>query len=194
MKLALFDFDGTITKSDTLPDFIQFACGKARYYWGLLLLSPILLGYVLKLVPNNIAKEKMLGHFFRGWSEKKFLNIATDYATTQVDQQVRKKAAERIDWHLSEGHRVVIVSASLEDWIKPWCERNRIELLATQFEKQSGTLTGHFSSKNCYGPEKVNRIKQSLDLESFDYIYAYGDSRGDKEMLALANESLYRPF
>ena len=59
---------------------------------------------------------------------------------------------------------------------------------------QDNIITGNFITKNCYGQEKVNRIKESYDLSKYDLIYAYGDSRGDKEMLELANNSFYKPF
>ena len=55
-------------------------------------------------------------------------------------------------------------------------------------------ITGNLISKNCYGPEKVTRILESYDLLKYDYIYAYGNSRGDYEMLELANEKFYKPF
>ena len=69
-----------------------------------------------------------------------------------------------------------------------------IELIATKLEFKAGKLTGKFATNNCYGAEKSHRIKELFDLELYDYIYAYGDSRGDKEMLALADESFYKPF
>lgn len=66
MRLALFDFDGTITTKDTLVEFIKYAKGSHVYYLGLMVLSPMLLRYYLKLMPNDIAKEKMIAYFFRG--------------------------------------------------------------------------------------------------------------------------------
>ena len=47
------------------------------------------------------------------------------------------------------------------------------------------------SRDNCYGQEKVNRFLQvEPDRKSY-VLYAYGDSSGDKEMIALADVGTY---
>ena len=56
MNLALFDFDGTITKNDSLIKFIRFAVGDLKFVFGLFILSPVLLAYKIKLIPNFKAK------------------------------------------------------------------------------------------------------------------------------------------
>ena len=194
MKIAFFDFDGTITTQDSLPDFIKFAIGKPKYYLGWCLLSPILLAYVLKLLPNHSAKEKMISYFFKGWPEKNFQTVADEYAALQIDKIVRPKALEKLRWHQEQGHKVVIVSASMKSWLKKWCDTQNVELISTQLEIKQGKLTGKFATKNCHGKEKVNRIKEQYSLQDYSYIYAYGDSSGDKDMLKLANEAFYKPF
>jgi HAD superfamily phosphoserine phosphatase-like hydrolase len=101
---------------------------------------------------------------------------------------------ERIQWHKAQGHKVVIVSASIACWLKPGCDRNGLELIATKLEIKEGIVTGKLLTRNCYGIEKVNRVKEKYRLDDYETIYAYGDSRGDKELLELANESFYKPF
>lgn len=194
MIAALFDFDGTITTKDSLADFIQYAVGKPSYYMGLLALSPILTCYKLNLISNHIAKQKLITHFFKGWDADKFKEIAYRYAYEHLDKITRPKALEKIRWHLRKGHKVVIISASIECWLKAWCEESNVDLIATRLEIRAGKLTGKFATRNCYGIEKVNRIREIYDLSQCDHVYAYGDSRGDKEMLALADERFYKPF
>jgi len=193
-SLVLFDFDGTITKKDSLVDFIQFVVGKPAYYKGLLKLSLILTAYTFKLIPNHIAKEKLISHFFAGWEASDFQEIANTYSLTKIDQIIRPKAIEKIDWHKKQGHKVIIVSASMKCWLHAWCERNNIELISTQLKIEDDKITGKFATPNCYGMEKANRIKKLYKLNDYDYIYAYGDSSGDKELLSLATESFYKPF
>ena len=194
MKLALFDFDGTITTKDSLVDFIQYATGKSTYYVGLLKLSPMLVAYTFKLIPNHIAKEKLIGHFFKDWDINLFQKLAEQYSSEQIDKITRPKATEKIKWHQEQGHKVVMVSASMECWLEAWCDMQNIELISTQLEMRDNKLTGKFVTKNCYGIEKANRVKKAYNLSDYDYVYAYGDSHGDKELLALADESFYKPF
>jgi HAD superfamily hydrolase (TIGR01490 family) len=154
----------------------------------------MLTAYTLKLIPNDIAKERLIGHFFREWESEKFQQLAEQYSFEKIDTIVRPEAMERVRWHQEQGDHVVIVSASMECWLTGWCKKKNIELISTQLETIDGRLTGRFATKNCYGVEKANRVKEIYNLEEYDHIYAYGDSRGDRELLALANESFYKPF
>jgi len=194
MPIVFFDFDGTITTDDSLIKFIRFVVGDAKTLWGMILLSPMLIIYKLKLIPNYKAKQCMISYFFKGMSEEKFMQVANEYSLKHIDTILRPKAMEKIAWHKEQGHKIVIVSASIECWLKPWCDKNDLDLIATKLEIQDGIVTGKFLTKNCYGIEKVNRVNESYDISEYDHIYAYGDSRGDRELLELADESFYKPF
>ena len=194
MQIAFFDFDGTITTDDSLIKFIRYTVGDIKTVCGMLFLSPMLIVYKLKLIPNYKAKQYMLSYFFKNMNEGKFIQVAREYSLSQIKTILRPKALEKIEWHKKQGHKIIIVSASIECWLKPWCDENHLDLIATKLEIKDGVVTGKFSTKNCYGIEKANRVHESYKLSDYDYIYAYGDSRGDKELLALANESFYKPF
>ena len=194
MQLALFDFDGTITTDDSLIKFIRFVAGDAKFIWGMTLLSPMLIAYKLKIIPNHKAKQYMLSYFFKGMSEEKFMQVAYEYSLKHINTILRSKAMEKIEWHKELGHKIIIVSASIECWLKPWCDKNNLDLIATKLEIKDGIVTGKFLTKNCYGIEKINRVNESYNLNEYGYIYAYGDSHGDKELLELADKSFYKPF
>ena len=193
-SLAIFDFDGTITHKDSLPHFIKYAVGKPAYYVGLIRLSPMLMAYLFKLIANDVAKAKLLAYFFKGWQASHFQTIADSYASKELDKIVRAKAIEKITWHQDEGHTVVIVSASIESWLQTWCEKRNLALIATRLAIKEGKLTGALAGQNCYGIEKVNRLKARYNLADYSAIYAYGDSAGDKAMLALATQPYYKRF
>lgn len=194
MNLALFDFDGTITTKDSLAEFIKFAVGKQSYYFGLVRMSPILIKYLLKIISNDVAKEKLIGYFFQGWKERDFIKIADEFSISQIKKILRPKACKRIEWHKTNGDRIVIVSASIEYWIKKWCESQDIELIATKLEVVNNIITGNFLGKNCHGIEKVKRIEAKIKLNKYKLIYTYGDSSGDKQMLEIADEKHFKPF
>lgn len=192
--LVLFDFDGTLTRRDSLLDFLKFAVGSYDFYKGLASLSPILAAYGLRVISNSVAKEKLIAHFFAGWDTARFESVADDYSRHRIDSILRPEAFTTLQHHLASGHRVAIVSASMEDWLRAWCQGHGVELIATRMERDGARLTGRFATKNCHGPEKVARVRAHFDLEAFNEIYAYGDSRGDREMLALASKPFYRCF
>ena len=192
--LAVFDFDGTLTTKDTLFDFIEFYHGKIKLIAGLFMISPVLLSYKLGVVSNERAKERMLSYFFKGESEDVFREKCKAYAL-RVNQLLENKAIEKLKWHQTEGHLVLIDSASVEDWIRPWATSMRIDtVIGTCLEIKNGIITGKLASRNCYGQEKVNRLLELYPDKDQYEIYAYGDSEGDQELLAIATHSYYRCF
>jgi len=192
--IAFFDFDGTITTKDSLAEFIKYAVGTKSYYLGLLKLSPMLIAFKLKIMANDKAKSKFLKHYFSSYSKEEFNQKAKDYSLNHLDKIVKKEALEKIAYHKTNGHQVIIVSASMQCWVGPWAKREDIELISTKLRFDNDKFSGEFDGENCYGKEKEIQIRDKFNLDDYEMIYAYGDSQGDREMLALANESYYKPF
>lgn len=192
--MALFDLDGTVTKRDTMFDFLRFGFGLRRLLLGLILTSPYLVLYKLRIIANDKAKKRVIRYFLGGMSREELVRLGSRYAQERMTQIVNSKAMNRLRWHLNQGHRVIVVTASIEEWVKPWCDREGIELIATRLEDKNGTITGSFAGLNCHGSEKVRRIRELVNLRDLKYVYAYGNSRGDRDMLSMANEAHYRTF
>lgn len=214
-KIFVFDFDGTLTHTDTLLAFIRFACGPVRMYMGFALYAPLLVLMKLKLYPNYKAKQKVFAHFFRGMTLTRFDALCTAFAQ-HSEHLLRPAARSFIDTVRPEAYAMAIVSASIDNWVRPFAEMylqsdnaqdksqdnvqgNKpslpIIVLGTKVEVDAaGCLTGRFSTPNCYGPEKVRRIEAVWPhREQYD-VSAFGDSRGDKEMLAYADQGYFKPF
>ena len=193
-KLAIFDFDGTITTRDTLLEFIRFYSGNIKFLAGFLFASPVIVLSKLKIIPNWRAKEIVLTWFFKNEDFDHFNEKGKAFALNYTPALVRSKANEEISLYLQSGWRVVVVSASAENWVKPWCDSVGVECIATKLETRENKLTGKISGKNCYGPEKVARIREQLNPAEYHDIVVYGDSAGDREMLLLGTERFYKPF
>lgn len=190
-KLALFDFDGTLTTSDTFLEFIRFCCGAPRLCLGLALFSPLLVLMKLRLYPNGRAKERLFAYFFRGLAETQFDARCRDFCRLRLPRLLRPSMLREARRLREEGFTLCIVSASIDRWIRPWaaaCGFDRI--IATELEVRDSHLTGRFLTPNCYGPEKVRRLRAAYPARSACRVVAYGDSRGDEEMLAWADEGI----
>lgn len=194
MKLAIFDFDGTITTKDSFEDFIFYCHGLPKTFLGMTALAPVLILYILKLWPNWKAKQRVFARFYQGWEETAFKTVAAKYASEKLSALLRPAAMERLQWHKEQGHKIVIVSASFEAYLQTWCARHGFDLLGTLVEIKNGKVTGQFASKNCHGVEKIERLKACYRLEDFEYIYAYGDTKGDLPLATIANDFQYKPF
>jgi phosphatidylglycerophosphatase C len=194
-EVAVFDFDGTITDGDSTTAFCVATVPAPRLAAALAARGPMLAGYALGLVPRTRLKESLLTAFFRGVREDDLRRRAALWSARDLPRLVRPAAMARVRWHQSQGHRVVLASASLELLLEPWARAAGIrDVLATRLEVRDGRLTGRLDGPNCWGEEKVVRLRALLgDLDAFE-LHAYGDSRGDRELLAVAQHAVYRPF
>ena len=182
--IAVFDFDGTITTKDTLLLFIRYSCGTLRFILGMALYSPLIILMMLRLYPNWKCKEKVFSYFFKDMPYEEFKRLGEDFGNNFRNIIIRPSMEERLLWHLEQGHKVYVISASIEEWVKPFFRTlNDVTVLATKVKPD---LSG-FASNNCYGKEKVNRLLEIEPERNTYTLYAYGDSRGDKEMLAFAD-------
>jgi HAD superfamily hydrolase (TIGR01490 family) len=194
--VAAFDFDGTLTRRDTMFPFLLFVAGWGTFIRHLILLIPTLLGYGLGLTRNDIAKERVFTRFLAGMNMTELQNQAVRFAAQELPALLRAEAMQRLAWHKRQGHRCVIVSASLEVYVQPWASQAGFDdILATQLEIVRGEkTTGKLYGRNCFGTEKVARLEKLLGKREGYTLYAYGDSGGDKELLAYADSPYYRRF
>ena len=193
-QIAFFDFDGTITTKDTLLEFIKFCKGKRAFYTGFVLNAPYLLAYKAKLISNQKAKERILGYFFHNTTTAQFTAYCKDFAIQVLPKLIREKAKEEIETLKSKGFEVIVVTASAEDWVRPWTDAMQIGLIGTKLQLVKEKITGKIQDINCHGEEKVKRIKAKYKLDEYQVIHAYGDTSGDHAMLKIAHEKYYKPF
>ncbi len=188
--IALFDFDGTLTKHDSLLPFLKYISSSSVYYFNLLLVSPILLSYLLKIIPAQQAKEKLLSKFISGMHSKDLTEKSKYFTKEIIPKILRNETLERLRWHQENGDICILVSASLDIYLDQWAKNEGFDYcLSTRLHiDSSGIVSGKIEGKNCQGAEKARRIRE-LNFSSADYIYGYGNSNGDREMLALCRHS-----
>lgn len=190
-KIIASDFDGTITTKDTLLEFIRYAKGNTRFVTGFLLHAPLLVAMKLHLYPNWKAKQRVFSYFFGGMDITCFDALCRSFAES-FRHLIRPGALEMLRKAEIEGTEVVIVSASIDNWVQPFFPNLRVA--GTKIEVVDGIVTGRFTTPNCYGEEKVVRLKALFPQRESYHLTAYGDSRGDKELLEYADERHYKPF
>lgn len=192
--VAAFDFDGTLTRRDTLLPFLRYTLGTTAVMRHALILAPTLAAYCLGMLRNDIAKERVLAQTLGGIAMEELRDQAARFAEHQLPGLMRPEAMRRFDWHKKQGHRCLVISASLDIYVKPWAiQAGFDEVLASQLETLTdGRITGNLLGGNCFGIEKVRRLEALLGARNSYTLYAYGDSRGDKELLATADYAFYR--
>lgn len=193
--VAAFDFDGTITTRNTLPLFFLHAAGKWHTFKKIFRRFPSLIGYTTRLTSRQEIKEIFLTDFFAGMSVCQLKELGESFARSKVMHQlIRPAAKRRIEWHKRQNHRCILVSASLDIFLHPWAKQAGFDhVICSELQvNATGHITGKLQGINCWGQEKRRRLEAFLGSKENFTLYAYGDSRGDKEMLAYADHAFYK--
>jgi len=191
VQLALFDFDHTVTVCDTYARFLRRVATPAQRARARWTLGPWFLGYKAGVVSATGIRVRATRMAFSGRHEAEITTLGSAYAENTLPGLLRPEMMERIAWHQTQGHEVALVSGSLDVYLRPWCERHGLALICNRLESGDGRLTGRYAGGD-RGGHKATDIRARYDLSRYDRIHAYGDSREDRPMLALAHERWYR--
>ena len=193
-RTVAFDFDGTYTRHDSLPLMLKHAFGWERYVLGLVMCLPWIILFKLGLLKGGEAKQRLLSHFFKGMPYDRFQQLCEKFPAAHPNL-VRHQAKVAMDEALLAGDQVLVVSASVREWVEPFFKGQDVTVLATELEvDDEGLLTGRYAKPNCNGAEKWRRIVQEVpDVEQRELV-AYGDSGGDAVMLSHADKAYLRDF
>lgn len=192
--VAAFDFDGTLTRGDTLLPFLWRYLGAAKLLRVLVQCSPWLVLYALRVLPNHVAKARLLRLSFAHLPLASAQAWAQDFVTTALPGLWATWGMARLREHQARGDVCVIVSASPDVYLQAVAQHLGVGLVCTQLALRDGVYSGEMASANCHGPEKVQRLQAWLrdNLLQGAHLTAYGDTRGDWPMLTLANVAYYR--
>jgi len=193
-SIAFFDFDGTITSHDTMFELIRYAKGESRYLAGMAFLFPVLAAVKAGFYEAQKGKERLLGHFFSGTESQKFRELCEGFTAEKLPNLLRPLALQEIKKHQDKGSEVVVVSASAGQWVSPWTEKMKIRLISSKLSEKENIISGRLDGLNCNGEQKVIRIREVYNLDEYETIFCYGDSKGDLPMLNLATKAFFKPF
>ncbi len=193
--IIAFDFDGTLTKKDSFLEFIRFSKGKTFFYTNILYIGFIWGLFKVSLLKRDTAKHYIFSRCFKGETINLF-NEKCELFSKEIEKMLRNKVNEKILEYLNKGFTIIIISASIENWIKPWANTKGIKhVLATIPEvNENGELSGIFKSKNCVNQEKVNRLLELFPDRKSYHLISYGDSDGDRALLEFSDEAYFNYF
>lgn len=176
-RFAIYDFDGTIFRGDSFIKFSIFSLGWFRALIKSIRAFPYLMGYALGFCSNNKAKESLFSALFSSMDYRKYCQNGARFSAI-IEKYSIRQTIESIRSHRSEGYEIIIASASCYEWIKPWATTYGItHVVATQPQVKTGLLTGHFETPNCFGQEKILRLKASFPEISNSYVEVFTDSK-----------------
>ena len=191
-RIAAFDFDGTLSRRDTLVPFLVRCRGALAVGSTLARCAPgsvraKVSGSTGDLHHRDRAKARILRELFTGrdasWLEEQGAGFAED-----LPRRIRPEMLDQLAWHRDQDHEIVIVSASLGAYLRPLAPVLGVDhVIAVELESVAGVLTGEMVGPNVRGPEKTVRLQAWLNGDSLEGLWAYGNSSGDEELLAMAD-------
>lgn len=192
--IALFDFDGTITKKSTTTPFLKWISG---HYFLLKLLCklPSLISYHCHFSGLDQLNNVIAHTFFKGLPREHLYQAGKHFSNQIIPSLLKETALERLKWHQEQGHYCILATAAFNVYIDYWAKSSGFdEIVSTKIHFDSqGVASGTIQGRSCNGAEKLNRVLELIGKEP-RIIYAYGDSSGDAEMLAYATHAHYKIF
>ncbi len=200
-EIFVFDFDGTITTRDTFALFLRYYAGTPRWAANILRLLPTFASYKFGRIDRHAVKKAVIKQFFTGESAEAVDARAAEFARDVIPDLVRPAAMEHIQSRLKDKtytpESLYICSASIGPYLRHWASSCGIQanhVMATELAVDEDRITGELSGYNVWGANKVRRILDQFAPQSVRILEAYGDTRGDQEMLHAAEASFFRPF
>ena len=192
--IVAFDFDGTLTVRDSFTTFLRWRTSGWRWALGLVRLVPAALLY-LATRDRERLKAASVRVFLRGASREALKRQAAAFAAAKADELFRPDALACWTAHRAAGDRLVIVTASPEEVVAPFAARLGADaLIGSRLSWTADDRVGQgLNGPNCRGIEKVMRLQAHFGL-TVEVADAYGDTSGDRKMLAFARRGHMRRF
>jgi HAD superfamily phosphoserine phosphatase-like hydrolase len=194
-RVAVFDVDGTLLRGDCLWLAARRSKGAVGQLLAAVAVLPWLIGWQLRLVSTGRFKQQTIAAFgVCGAVNRANAAGRVDWLLNELRDQLCPEALVRLRWHRQRGDRVLLCSASPRLLLQPLADWLGVELLCTELQHQQGQWLPKLASPNCKGLEKLRRLEEHLGPLDGLTIEAYGDSKGDRELLQAAALPHYRSF
>ncbi|KTC97830.1 HAD-IB family hydrolase [Legionella erythra] len=192
--VAIFDFDGTITRKSTTLPFLRFVFGASLFTKLTCQLHSLLL-YSLNRMDLDALNQIIAQSFFKHLTRDFLFEQGARFSDQVLPSLIRDSAHQRITWHKSQGHYCILATAAYDLYMTHWSMHHAFDGVASTriaFD-ELGRATGALQGKSCYGEEKLQRVL-TLIGDTPRTVYAYGDSAGDKAILDYATHPYYKYF
>ncbi|MBX5462190.1 MAG: HAD-IB family hydrolase [Steroidobacteraceae bacterium] len=192
MQLAVFDLDGTITRHDTL---IQYVLGylKTRPWrvFGFLLALPTVVKFLLGLSGRGTLKGAVMHWTLGGSSREEIEAWTARFVPALLARGVFQDALKQIAAHRRAGDTLVLMSASPDLYVPAIArELGFHEVVCTGVRWNGNRLDGRLTTINCRGAEKARRFEALRARYPGIRSVAYGNADSDLEHLRLADRGV----
>lgn len=194
MKVAIFDFDGTVYKKETfalLMNQLQlhpvYHSHYNKFYMSIL---PIYIAYKLKLCPEMKMRSFMMKKYldvFKGLSEKEILAYYTEISQ-DMREDFNDEVIARMLEHKKNNIHIMLVSGAFTPLLDAVLVDLPIdEIIGTKIPFKDGLYNTDGEIEHIQARRKNEEIFESLGDKQVDWenSFAYGDSFSDLSVLEI---------
>ncbi len=200
MKLAIFDFDGTLMRVDSLPYLLRMWTKMGypmRRQWQIYaLIGGLFIRYKLHL-HGRMTSEQM-----KKTALQKFTRIFTGMTKQQIDAFFDKSVAlmsKQLNAHVvaeaaklkKQGYHTVLLSGFYDSLLTRIADKLGIDtVLGTKMHFKDGVIESTKPMDIKTGIDKVNRIRGSFPEADYANSCAYADSLSDLDLLEMVGQPI----
>ena len=184
--IAIFDFDGTLIKRDSMVlFFLRYFNFSWKNILNLFQLALVTIKFFLKIYSQKKYKEKFLNLVINSSKIKDPEKIADDFSEYLL-KLIFKDARKRIIKLKDKGYKLVLLSASPDFYLKKIKDSLGFsKLICTKTNFKNGKIT--ISGEDCYGKNKIKMLLDEYRRENVNWgkSYCFADNKSDKHLLSL---------
>ncbi len=184
---AFFDVDNTLHPGPSIEERFFFhlwakgLVGFREFFHSLL----FLIRHVPPITRQPLREHKL---YLNGKQPSVIRPLARAFVEETILPRVSSEAIKVLEEHRSLGHRLVLVTASLDFLASPLAEWLRVDaLVAARPENHENGFTGRILPPFPYGEGKRTLVERHAREHGLDLSrsYFYGDSPGDRHVLGV---------
>ena len=197
-NLVIFDLDYTLTRRGTWGRFVlrnlryrphrwlPFAFATAKAQWL----------YKTGKVPRVYVKQEMMRCSMVGALKADIVRMAEAFADREIENGLRPGALRALERHRARGDTLAIASAAVCVIVDAIARRLDIPYwVSTEMNWENGRLAPDFATENCYGPQKLERVKRLFSqdeafVRTYEHITMYSDSYSDIDILRYSDKAV----
>ncbi len=188
---AIFDLDKTIIDLSSEKRFIRYLLSK-RAMTTFDLLAWV--WQIFRTFPNDaINTWRTNKRYLKGKDHYQIEGLAYRFFSEVLENHISKKAIAKIEEHKNLGHKVVLLSATLEILLRPFKDRLGPDyIVGAKLQTENGIITGRIEGLYPFGINKALIAKRLAGSYGFDLgnSYAYGDHFGDIGLLKIVGNAV----
>lgn len=192
MRVAIFDFDGTLYTKETFKLLMEQLKNHPTYkqYYGRFYRSilPLYVRYKLKILPESVMKERSMRLYLQALDSLTMTEL-NEYFTNMHNVMIpdfNEQVVNRLAEHQKDGYHVLLVSGAYTPFLKAVTSHLTFdEIIGTDIPSNGDQLAMDQPFLHIQGKRKNEQIDHALQGATVDWdnSFAYGDSISDLPVL-----------